>query len=252
MNMKKLFISSILALAGLFAVSCVQEHIEVVFDPQNVEVQTLGSIAGTTLEEGGQPITTTYTEANFNVAVPVSYTLFISTSENDFSAAKKLDASISKGNIIIEQSKLNKLLDNLGAVPGEEFAVYFRLDSYVNNERGPLESSRQMSNVVPATFIIYEVERVLDVVDVPGDYQGWAPSDYPKLFNYSYDGTIFRGVVDFKCTKEDGSAANGFKITYGGNWDSDSGNWGSAAQAEAPEAASVQLVNGDGSQNIMC
>lgn len=241
-----------MALAGFFAVSCVQEHIDVIYDPANVEAQTLGSISGCTLAEDGDPITVSYNEADFNLDVPVSYTLLANVSGDGFDNAKKVDCTIADGTITIEQAKLNKLLGSLGATPDDAFATDFRLDACLMNERGSVASTRQCSNVVTAMFTVYETEKDLDVVDVPGDYQGWAPSDYPKLFNYSFDGTIYRGVVDFRCVKEDGNAANGFKITYGGNWDNDSGNWGSAAQGEAAEADQVQLVNGDGSQNIVC
>ena len=250
--MKKLFITSLLALAGLFATSCVQEHIDVVYDPANVTVQTLGEFAGGALSEDGSPITAQYNAANFNVTVPVSYTLFVNAEGADFENAKKVDATIGDGKISIEQPKLNKLLGNLGATPNEEFAVEFRLDAFIMNEKGAVESTRKSSNLVRAVYTPYETEKVLDVCDVPGDYQGWAPSDYPKLFNYSGDGTIYRGVIDFQCKNESGSAANGFKITYGGNWDNDSGNWGTADQSEAAEAGSVQLINGDASQNIIC
>lgn len=250
--MKKIFISSLIALAGLLSVSCMQEHIEVVFDPNKVEGQTLGQIEGCTLAEDGTPLTASYNEADFKIDVPVTYTLLVTASGDSFDNAKKVDATIEKGTITIDQVKLNKVLGQIGAAPETEFAADFRLDACLVNEKGAVESTKQMSNVVTAVFTVFETEKVLDVCDVPGDYQGWAPSDYPKLFNYSGDGTIYRGVVDFQCSKEDGSAANGFKITYGGNWDNDSGNWGSAAQAEAAEAGSVQLVNGDASQNIIC
>lgn len=121
--MKKLFITSLLALAGLFATSCVQEHIDVVYDPANVTVQTLGEFAGGALSEDGSPITAQYNAANFNVTVPVSYTLFVNAEGADFENAKKVDATIGDGKISIEQPKLNKLLGNLGATPNEEFAV---------------------------------------------------------------------------------------------------------------------------------
>ena len=241
-----------MALAGLLAVSCMQEHIEVIYNPANVTSQTLEQISGCTLTEDGQPITVRYNEADYAIDVPVSYTLLANVAGAGFDSAKKVEATIENGTISIEQPKLNKLLTNLGATPDAEFAADFRLDSYLVNEKGNVTTTMHSSNVVTAAFTIYETEKVLDVVDVPGDYQGWAPSDYPKLFNYAYDGTVFRGVVDFQCTKEDGSAANGFKITYGGNWDNDSGNWGSADQSEPTEAGSVQLVNGNGSQNIIC
>ena len=234
--------------------SCVQEHIEAQFFPENVTVQGLGSITGIALSEDGPAITTSYSEVDFGLSVPKSYVLWMDLSGNNFANAKKVDATISGGKIEFGQKKFNKLLLNMGIAPDTEVAVDFRLDAYMQNEKlVNIEESVQHSNVVTASFVVFEETKGdMEVVDVPGDYQGWAPSDYPKLFNYSYDGVIFRGVVDFQCKDESKSAATGFKFTYGGNWDSDSGNWGSADQGEAPEAGSIKLINGDGSQNIIC
>ena len=254
MIMKRILLALTIALAGLFATSCVQEHIEAQFIPGNVTTQGLGQISGCTLAEDGNPITTSYSAVDFGLSVPVSYTLWMDISGNNFANAKKVDATIADGQISFAQKKFNKTLLNMGIAPETEVSVDFMLDAYMQTEKGSnIEKYVQHSNVVTAVFTVYEETKGdLPVVDVPGDYQGWAPSDYPKLFNYSYDEVIYRGVVDFQCKKEDGSAANGFKITGEGNWDSASGNWGSASQAEAPEAASVELINGDASQNIVC
>ena len=248
--MKKYLSIALMTLAGLFAWSCQDDNIVAVYDPANVQVQGLGDIAGCELAEDGVDITTTYSFADFNLDVPVSYSLYADVAGGDFSAAKKVEATIADGTITIAQPKLNKLLGNLGAVSGEPFMVDFRLDAaLLNNKGAAVDQTIQHSNVVTATFTTYEAEKVLEVVDVPGDYQGWKPDQYPKLFCYAYDGVTFRGVVDFGAEKKGG---NGFKITYGGNWDSASGNWGSEAQAEEPEAASLKLINGDASQNIVC
>ena len=248
--MKKYLSIALMALAGLFTWSCQDDNIVSVYDPANVQVQGLGDIAGCELAEDGADITTTYSAADFNLNVPVSYSLYADVAGGDFSTAKKVEATIADGNITIAQPKLNKLLGNLGAVAGEQFMVDFRLDAaLLNNKGAAVDQTIQHSNVVTATFTTYEAEKVLEVVDVPGDYQGWAPDKYPKLFCYAYDGVNFRGVVDFGAEKKGG---NGFKITYGGNWDSASGNWGSEVQAEEPEAASMKLINGDASQNIVC
>ena len=250
--MKKINLA-ILALAGLLTASCDQEHIDAQFFSENVTAQGLGTIKSCELSEDGSAITTTYSEVDFGLSVPTSYTLFMDISGNDFAKAKKLDATIADGIISIEQKKLNKSIINLGIAPDSLVSVDFRLDAFMQNEKlTNLEQYVQHSNVVTATFRTYEeIKGDLPVVDVPGDYQGWAPSDYPKLFNYSYDEVIYRGVVDFQGIKADGTAKNGFKITGGGNWDNESGNWGTPKdQAEPAEAASITLVNG--ADNILC
>ena len=249
--MKKVIYSLALAFTGLLALSCAQEHLDVVFDPSKVTGQTLGEIAGCALSEDGADITTTFNEADFGVSAPVAYTLFADLAGSDFANQKKIDATIAEGKIAFSQKKFNKTLTNLGAQPDSPVAVEFRLAAYLKNEKAAnIESSVQYSNIVSANFTPYEdAQAELDVCDVPGDYQGWKPAEYPKLFNYANDGVIYRGVIDFG---EEKKAGNGFKITYGGDWNNDTGNWGSSAQAEAAEAESMTLVNGDASQNIVC
>lgn len=252
--MKKIFYAIAIVIAGVFATSCIQEHIEAQIVPEAIITQGLGQIQGCTLSDDGDPITTTYSEVYFGVEVPYTYTLWMDLAGNNFANAKKVDANIYDGTISFAQKKFNKNLLNMGVPAGTEVTVQFRLDANLMNEKSvSVDAYCQHSGIVEADFVTYEEQKgEMPVVDVPGDYQGWAPSDYPKLFNYSYDEVIYRGVVDFQCKKPEGSAANGFKITGEGNWDSGSGNWGSEAQAEPAEAASVQLINGDASQNIIC
>ena len=252
--MKKIFYS-LIALSGLLFASCAQEHIEVQINPNNFKAQALGNIEGCQLAEDGENITTTYSEAEFNLPVtPSAYILYVGVQGDNFAEAKKVDATIANGTISFGQKKFNKIFLNLGYEPNTTVNVEFRLDAFIHTDKGVnIEKYVQHSNIVSAAFTLFEETKgALDVVDVPGDYQGWAPADYPKLFNYSYDGINYRGVIDFQCKKEDGTAANGFKFTYGGDWSSDTGNWGSEAQAEAPEASTIKLINGDASMNIMC
>ncbi|MCQ2166156.1 MAG: SusE domain-containing protein [Bacteroidales bacterium] len=252
--MKKIFYS-LIALSGMLLAACTQEHIEVQINPNNLKAQALGNIEGCQLAEDGENITTTYSEAEFGLPVtPAAYVLYVDVQGDNFEEAKKVDATIANGVISFGQKKFNKIFLNMGYEPNTTVNAEFRLDAFIQTDKGVnIEKYVQHSNIVTAAFVLFEETKgELDVVDVPGDYQGWAPSDYPKLFNYSYDGINYRGVVDFQCKKEDGTASTGFKFTYGGDWSSDTGNWGSEAQAEAPEAASFKLINGDASQNIMC
>ena len=76
--MKKLLYTSLIALAGLFAASCQQEHIEVVYDPANVTVQTLGVFADAELAADGAALTTTFNPADFKLNVASGYTLYAS------------------------------------------------------------------------------------------------------------------------------------------------------------------------------
>ena len=134
MHMKKVYLA-ILALAGLFAASCEQEHIDAQFFQDNVTGQTLGNIPGMELSEAGPAITASYTEVDFGLSVPTSYTLWMDLSGSNFANAKKVDASFSDGTLSFAQKKFNKNLLNMGVAPGTEVAVDFRLDAYMQNEK---------------------------------------------------------------------------------------------------------------------
>ena len=113
-----------------------------------------------------------------------------------------------------------------------------------------MESSLARSGVISATFVPYSQlildKDIYDHVWVMGDYSGWSHDKAQLLYNYSKDGNIFTGVVDF----ED-KAANGIKFTGAASWDEATGNWGTANPDDASEAASVTLLNGS-NDNIMC
>ncbi len=241
-------------IVAVFALAACSKADLVTYDPSKDSSGALAQISGCALSEDGEDITITFQAAAFSVSAPVTYTLLMDLSVNNFSDPQKLDAKIGDGTITVSQSKLNKAIINKGIEPNQDAQVDFCLMAYLTTDKGAaIDQTAMASNIVTATFTTYEkVIGEMPVVDVPGDYQGWAPADYPKLFNYSYDEVHYRGVVDFQCKKADGSAANGFKITGGGTWSSDTGNWGSADQSEEAETNVVNLINGDNSQNIKC
>lgn len=248
--MKKLFYS-IIALAGILAASCSTDEDKLIFDPSSSVAPALGTLSGTTLASDGADLTFEFTEPTYNIDAAKLYTLYISDSQ-DFLKQEKLAATVSGTTVTVKQSALNSAILNLGGVADAEFTIYLRLDSWVaNNKNTAVESSLTQSNVISATFVPYNQlildKDVYDHVWVQGDYCGWNHDKSQYLYNYSKDGKTYTGVVDFA-----DKAANGIKFTGAASWDDGTGNWGSEAQAEAEEAGSVQLINGGGSQNIIC
>lgn len=248
--MKKLFYT-IIAFAGILAASCSTDEDKLVFDPSSSVAPSLGTLAGTTLASDGADLTFEFTQPTYNIDAAKLYTLYISDSQ-DFTKQEKLAATVSGTTVTVKQSALNSAILNLGGMADAEFTVYLRLDSWVaNNKNTAVETSLTQSNVISATFVPYNQlildKDVYDHVWVQGDYCGWSHDKSQFLYNYSKDGKTFTGVVDFA-----DKAANGIKFTGAASWDASSGNWGSAAQAEEAEANSIKLINGDGSQNIIC
>jgi len=247
--MKKLFYT-IIAFAGILAASCSTDEDKLVFDPSSSVAPTLGTLAGTTLSSDGADLTFEFTQPKYNVDAGVLYALYASDSQ-DFGKQEKLAATIGGTTVTVKQSALNSVILNLGGEPGAEFTVYLRLDSWLaNNKNTAVESSLARSGVLSATFVPYSQlildKDIYDHVWVMGDYSGWSHDKAQLLYNYSKDGNIFTGVVDF----ED-KAANGIKFTGAASWDEATGNWGTANPDDASEAASVTLLNGS-NDNIMC
>ena len=249
--MKKL-LYSILALAGVVATSCTQEHVEVQYIPGNVVAPTLGAIEGCTLSEGGSDIVIEYTEADFGVATAKAHNLYIAKSE-DMADMKKAKATFGAGTITLTQADLNVVALDF-AEAGAEVDMYFAVVANLNTDKGAaVAGTESYSNIVKATFKSYVADVLptekFDKVWVIGDYCGWAHDKTQFLFDYTASGNVYSGVVDFN---KDGAsaAANGFKLTGDATWD-DTCNWGleDNTTAEA-EAASLQLITGGGSQDI--
>lgn len=247
MSMKKIL--SILALAGIFATSCIKEESFVQFDPSKAVAPTLAEVTGATLSEDGEAISIAFGAADFGFSSAKAYQLYVSTSE-DFSAAEKLSASYGEEALSIPAKTLNSTLLNLGATADEEFTLFFRLHAYMaDNTNSAISSTELISNVVSGTFVPFNMlvmeKDKFEYIYVIGNYCGWdhKGAKIQYLYNYNKDGNTFSGVIDF----ED-KAADGFKLTGGPDWDH--GNWGSVAQEEEEEAASITLLDDGGSKDI--
>ena len=250
--MKKL-LYSILALAGVVATSCTQEHVEVQYIPGNVVAPTLGTIEGCTLSEGGNDIVVEFTEADFGVATAKAHNLYISKSE-DMADMKKAKATFEGNTITLTQADLNVVALDF-AEAGAELDMYFAVVANLITDKGAtVAGTESYSNIVKATFKSYVADVLptekFDKVWVIGNYCGWAHDKTQFLFDYAASGTTYAGIVDFAGADGVSMAADGFKLTGVAGWD-DTCNWGleDNTTAEA-EASSLQLITGGGSQDI--
>lgn len=250
--MKKILYIASMALAGVFATSCIDNSEDLVtYNPDTVVAPTLGNIDGTTLASDGSALKVSYTDVDYGMSCAKAYTLYASATE-DFATVEKVSATISGGSISIAQSTINTSILNLGGAADAEFKVYLRLSAWMANDKSSgISKTLSTSNIVSAVFTPYNVllldKDVYEHVWVQGDYCGWDHSKSQFLYDYNKDETTFEGVVDFAA-----AAAKGIKFTGADNWDASTGNWGSTDQTEEVEASSVQLLNGDASKNIIC
>ncbi|MBO5832690.1 MAG: starch-binding protein [Alistipes sp.] len=252
--MKKL-LYSILALAGVVATSCTQEHVEVQYIPGNVVAPTLGAIEGCDLSDDGADIVVDYTEADFGVATGKAHNLYVAKTE-DMAEMKKATAKFENGKITVAQSVINVIAMDF-AEPGSSVDMYFAVVATLSTDKGAtVAGTESMSNVVKATFKSFNAEVLpsekFDKVWVIGNYCGWDHGKTQFLFDYNSTGTTFSGVVDFSGADGVSMAADGFKLTGVAGWD-DTCNWGLEDNTTAAaEAASLQLITGGGSQDIKC
>lgn len=258
--MKKFIYASLIALAGLFAASCQQEHIEVVYDPSKVTVQTLGEISDFTLDAEGEAITTTFNPADYKLTVASAYTLYASAS-SDMAEKVKVTAAISIdenkiGHISIKQPAMNSLVYSLGGVADEAFTVYFQLEGGLKNDKeGTIASTIIGSNIVSASFVAYStIVKDVDlyphvwVIGASASVGAWSHEKvYQFLYDYDKSGSTYTGLIDFGTEGPSG----GFKLTGIAGWE-DNLNWGSEAQAEEAEQGSIQLIASGGSKDIKC
>ena len=262
--MKKILYSAAIALAALAAASCVQEHIEAVYNPENVTAQTLGQIAGTTLAEDGPAITATFNAADFGSGLATTYTLFAdlnSSMENKTKIGASIDAD--EGTISFSQKEINNLILNNGGEADTPVDVYFVLYAYLSSDKNAaIESSATASNVVSANFTAYNAElRDSDkypVAYIPGGYQvhgdqgsGWVFTDEQYLFDYAGDG-VYYGLLD---VYESGAAGQdyGFKFTLEASWDNgDYGDAEGSPTGSEPGSMDIHSKNDGGDDNILC
>lgn len=256
--MKKFIYISLMALAGLFT-SCVQEHIDVVYNPDNVVAQSLGEIQGAVLAADGAAVTATFNPADFGISVGTNYELYVAA-DAAFTNSNKITATIAdtdgNGSISIAQKDLNSAILNLGGVADENFTLYFKLMAFVKTDKSQNAAGTAIeSNVVSATFVPYNMD-VKDVdtyehvwvIGAASKVGAWSHDKvYQFLYDYDKTGSIYTGTIDFG---EEGPSG-GFKLTGVAGWD-DTCNWGSPDQAEEAESASIQLITGGGSKDIKC
>ena len=243
-----------MALAGLTMASCTQEHIDVQYIPENAVAPTLGAIEGCDLSDGGADIVVEYTKADFGVATANVHNLYIAKTE-DMADMKKAKATFTDTTITLTQADINVVALDF-AEAGSEVDLYFAVVANLNTDKGAAVAGTDLrSNVVKATFKSYVADVLptekFDKVWVIGNYCGWDHSKTQFLFDYTASGNVYSGVIDFADAEGVSLANTGFKLTGIAGWD-DTCNWGEETKAtEVDEPASIQLITGGGSQDIM-
>lgn len=256
--MKKI-LYTILALAGLAAVSCTKDEPKVVFDPDNVTAPTLGTVTGATLSADGEALTFDYTEADFGYLCATGYSLYAALDEG-FAEQQKVSAGFADGKITVAHKDLNTAIINLGGEVEKENTVYLKVNACMLDDKNQeIGRTNVSSNIQSAVFVSYNMliseADVYPHVWIVGNYNGqnsvWDFALCQHLYNYSGDSKTYEGVIDFG--EPQTGVTNEFKVNGVGNWDDSSKDWGVSKDVTPDsEASSITLLSGGGTNNITC
>ena len=256
--MKKL-LYSILALAGVVATSCTQEHIDVTYDPTKVDAPVINSVTAGSLE-ADVPVTVNYTDVSFNhpVSDPI-YTLYVAkagqemadkvrVSGVEFDKAEKGEDG-SKSVSIPAKTINNLLVKTFEAEYNVEFSLDFQIEAAVKNEKGTaVAGTEAYSNIATVKLTPYEAkeaqpdQELFPYLYVVGSLNGWDHGNVKKEsdFIYDYEGNgVYRGVVNMR--KPEANVE--FKLT-GGDWGKDEHSMAEGTFED--EASKIELVAGGG------
>jgi starch-binding outer membrane protein SusE/F len=184
-----------------------------------------------------------WASANYNLTnlEATKYAVQVDLVGNDFAAAKEL-INIDTNYYAVSVSELNSFLKGLGLEVDVPTNVEMRLFSYVNTSS---DYTDQYSGFVTYEFTTYETAVAgYPSLWVPGDYQGWAPADAPKIYDFDGDG-VYNGYIYFP---EGGTFE--FKFTSDPDWDHTNYGFASDGVLDTDAGAGNLTVPGAGGYKI--
>lgn len=248
-NLKNYLLLPLVATLLASLTACESDLEKVVYCPEDSKAAVLASIenAYTLLAADEEKTAIEFRWSAPQATYPAAFTSVIEMAVKGTSFANPMVLASLKGDTIYQvtvkelNAKLTELLEKSGKEV-EATDVEFRLSSVVSSAMAPL-----YSNILSTRLTPYSGEREYPKVWIIGSYCDWKHENSQFLFSFA-ENTTYEAVIDFG-TK----AASGFKVTGVGAWSDDSKNWGRDNNQPAPEAeaASVQLVAGGGSGNLV-
>jgi hypothetical protein len=205
-------------LAGIVLWSCSEDNLGPVLHINGGPVITapaagaLWELKDSTADQALPDIT--WTAADYGFEAGTSYKVEVDVAGKNFAEAVVLGI-VNKESLTITQGDLNNILLSKELEGETPVDIEFRVTATVNSDVQPL-----VSDAVGITVIPYSANVVIPQLQVPGSYQGWAPSDsttavYSPKSNGLYEGYIYFGIDDAK-----------YKYTVGPSWDTNYGDDG--------------------------
>ncbi|WP_373495031.1 SusE domain-containing protein [Aquiflexum sp.] len=229
--MKTLNIKILSVFTLLCAWACT-DPIETVISANPNAPSITSPVAGTSLilnqDLSEENVNFTYTQADYGFPAAVIYTVQLVESGASFDNA--VDIGNSNSNSVgITQANLNQRLIARGFVPDEATQVEIRVRAFLGPTIDPLYSERLTMLVTPFTE-----ELTFARMYVPGDYQGWDPSNENTVIYSVRNNDIYEGFVHIL----GGSGA--FKVNEEPNWDINYGGANGFLERNGPDLRITQ------------
>lgn len=235
--MRKLILFLVIIIGATLFSSCKKDEVRAVIGTKLVApVLTAGVTDGSTVvlsaANKAVPLNIIWSPANYGYKASVTYTLQMDKKGNNFASAVTVGTQTSTKLTSVDTASLitNDLNNKLLLIQADPenpkaTAVEFRVKAYISDSVTILYSP-----VVGVTYTPYYIPIIYNKVYVPGDYQGWSPSN-PFLASLNGDGK-YEGYINF-------TTNGGFKITSDPDWNHT--NWGEGATAGSLSATGGNL-----------
>ena len=165
--------------------------------------------------------TVSWETSDFGFAASITYTVEVDLTGNNFAKPSSIASSIGTS-ADVTQGDLNNILLSKEVTGGIPIQIDMRVVASVDNDVEP-----DISPVVTITVIPYASIVVIPQLGVPGDYQGWAPTDsstavFSPGSDNKYEGYVYFGIDNAQ-----------FKYTDGPSWDVNYGDSGADGTLDA-------------------
>jgi hypothetical protein len=163
----------------------------------------------------------TITAADFGTSGTIKYELQMDLPGANFAAPAKLGES--ESNVIkVNVAEFNKALLAKKLPFGVAANVEFRVKATINQPLSPIFGATAVYKVTP-----YDATVAMPLMHVPGDYQGWDPSNMKTVLYSENIDDKFKGFVHII------GGSREFKFTTGPNWDVNFGDNGANNSLDA-------------------
>ncbi len=235
------YFMSLAMVAGLMA-SCSKDLEEVqTCAPEDVVAPSIHALdvneVVITADNQTETLTFSWDAADYGAPTAINYAIMAAYNGTEVPVI----SGINEKEYAVTYEALNAVVSfDLGCPVNVASEIAFRIAASISSTYPTVYSEAITLKVTPTA-----AEKKYDMYYVIGSFNGWAhgtvAANYDFLYNFSGDGKIYEGIIDFR---EVGGAIE-FKFTHGAAW-GDGELSGAEGQTELEEPSAVTLVAGGG------